>query len=207
MDSSVLFCRPALMAIVLLFGVGFSEPAVAQSDYGQQSALPPLPDLPAQSVQPIQPMQPVQHVFSVNGRFGLGGMVNLVNYGAGPTAEYWFTEHVGAMFALGVTGDFKTTALRGHYLFNSLVLMSSFVMRPYLGVGYAHVEANRTYRGIPFEAEEDGFEGYAGVMHNAKWLHSNLFFRGEVGLSAYDMDLPDDDMSNFAANLGVSLLF
>lgn len=196
MDSSVLFCRPALVATVLLFGVGLSEPAVGQSDYGQQSALPPLPDLPAEYVQPIQ------HIFSVKGRFGLGGMVNLVNYSAGPTAEYWFTEHIGAMCTLGVVGDFKTTALRGHYLFNSLVLMNSFALRPYLGIGYAHVEADRTY-----EAEEDGFEGYAGVMHNARWLHNNLFFRGELGLSAYDMDLPDDDMSNFGANLGVSLLF
>ncbi|MCI5137181.1 MAG: hypothetical protein D3922_01910 [Candidatus Electrothrix sp. AR1] len=186
MSSCKLFQSPGLVKIVLLLGLSFSGPAFAQSDYEQQ---------------------PVQHDFSVAGRFGLGGMVNSVNYGAGPTAEYWFTEHVGAMCSLGVTGDFKTTALRGHYMFNSLVVMSSFAMRPYLGIGYAHVEADRTHRGIYFEAEEDGFEGYAGIMHNAKWLYENIFFRGEIGLSAYDMALPDDDLSNVTANFGVSMLF
>ncbi|MCI5166673.1 MAG: hypothetical protein D3903_11400 [Candidatus Electrothrix sp. GM3_4] len=186
MNSGRLFNGPSLVTIILLLGVSSSGSAFAQSDYEQQ---------------------PVQHVFSVAGRFGLGGMVNSVNYGAGPTAEYWFTEHVGAMCTLGATGDFKTTSLRGHYMFNSLVVMSSFAMRPYLGIGYAHVEADRTHGGIYFEAEEDGFEGYAGIMHNARWLHENLFFRGEMGLSAYDMALPDDDLSNVTANFGVSLLF
>lgn len=186
MNSGKLVRHSGLAAIILLSGLSFSGPAFAQSDYEQQ---------------------PVQHVFSVAGRFGVGGMVNSVNYGAGPTAEYWFTEHIGAMCTLGVTGDFKTTALRGNYLFNSLVVMSSFVMRPYLGIGYAHVEADRTHRGIYFEAEEDGFEGYAGIMHNATWLYKDLFFRGEIGLSAYDMTLPDDDLSNVTANFGVSLLF
>ena len=156
MNSKVLFQRPAVMAIVFVLGVSFSGTAFAQVHYEPQTA------------------QSVHHVFSVDGRFGLGGIVNSVNYGAGPTAEYWFTEHVGVMCTLGVTGDFKTTALRGQYLFNSLVVMSSFAMRPYLGVGYAHVEADRTSGGIQFEAEEDGFEGYAGIMHNARWLHKNL---------------------------------
>ncbi len=192
MNSRVLFQRPAVMAIVLVLGLSFSGSAFAQANYEQQSA---------------QPAQSVHHVFSVDGRFGFGGVVNSMNYGAGPTAEYWFTEHVGVMCTIGVTGDFKTTALRGQYLFNSLVLMSSFAMRPYLGIGYAHVEADRTSGGVQFEAEEDGFEGYAGIMHNARWLHDNLFFRGEVGVSAYDMALPDDDLENLTANFGLSLLF
>ena len=176
----------ALMTVVFLSGLGCSGSAFGQADYEQQ---------------------PIQHVFSVAGRFGLGGMINSVNYGAGPTAEYWFTEHVGAMCTLGITGDFKTTALRGHYMFNSLVVMSAFAMRPYLGIGYAHIEADRTYGGIHFEMEEDGFEGYAGIMHNARWLHKNLFIRGEIGMTAYDMQLPDDDLSNVTANFGLFLLF
>ncbi|WP_339133957.1 MAG: outer membrane beta-barrel protein [Candidatus Electrothrix sp. GW3-4] len=186
MDSSRLFQSLTLLTVIFLLGLAFSGSAFAQADYEHQ---------------------PSQHVFSVAGRFGIGGMVNSVNYGAGPSAEYWFTEHVGAMCTLGVTGDFKATTLRGQYLFNSLVLMSSVAMRPYLGIGYAHVEADRNHRGINFEAEEDGFEGYAGIMHNATWLHENLFVRGEIGLSAYDMALPDDDLSNFTVNIGVSLLF
>ncbi|RWX46590.1 hypothetical protein VT99_12153, partial [Candidatus Electrothrix marina] len=127
MNSGILFQSPGLVAIIFLSGLSFSGTAFAQSDYEQQ---------------------PAQHIFSVAGRFGFGGIVNSVNYGAGPTAEYWFTEHVGAMCTLGVTGDFKTTVLRGHYMFNSLVVMSSFAMRPYLGIGYAHVEADRTHGGI-----------------------------------------------------------
>lgn len=186
MNSGVLFQRAVLVVIVLLSGMSIAESAFGQAD--------------------LEP-QPAQHVFTVAGRFGFGGMVNSVNYGAGPTAEYWFTEHVGAMCTLGVTGDFKTTALRGQYLFNSLVLMSSVAMRPYVGIGYAHVEADRTYGGLHFEAEEDGFDGYIGIMHNAKWLHENLFMRGEIGLSAYDLALPDDDLSNVTANFGLSLLF
>lgn len=180
------FRKSAAAVTVLLSGLSFSGPAFAQVDYEHH---------------------PVRHVFSVAKRFGIGGIVNSINYGAGPTAEYWFTEHVGAMCTLGVSGDFKTTALRGQYLFNSLVLMSSVVMRPYLGIGYAHVEADRTHKGIYFEAEEDGFEGYAGIMHNARWLHDNLFFRGEIGFAGYDMALPDDDLKNVTASFGISLLF
>ncbi|WPD24259.1 MAG: hypothetical protein SD837_06795 [Candidatus Electrothrix scaldis] len=186
MNTAKLFQRSGLLAAILLLSLSLAQPAFAQADVENR---------------------PVNHVFSVAQRFGIGGIVNTVNYGAGPTAEYWFTEHVGAMCTLGATGDFKTTALRGQYLFNSLVFMNAVAMRPYLGIGYAHVEADRTVGGLHFEAEEDGFEGYVGIMHNARWLYKNLFFRGEVGLSAYDMALPDDDLSNFTVNLGISMLF
>ena len=186
MSSEKLFQRSPVVVGILLLCLSLAPAAFAQADYGRQ---------------------PVHHVFSVAQRFGVGGMVNTVNYGAGPSAEYWFTEHIGVMCTLGATGDFKTTAFRGQYLFNSLVLMNSVAMRPYLGIGYAHVEADRTVGGLYFEAEEDGFEGYAGMMYNAGWLYEKLFFRGEIGLAAYDMALPDDDLSNLTVNLGVSLLF
>lgn len=160
--------------------------------------------------------------FSVDKRVGVGIFSNFLNFGIGPSGEFWATDNFGLMLSVGGGGNFLSFSGRGQFLFSSPMPMAQSSARPYLGVGYARVQGPDTHwHGITAEAAGQGIEVFAGCLHNAEWLHEQVFLRAEVGYSTveikakasaavYGQTLETEigaDYRAFTINLGISYFF
>lgn len=132
---------------------------------------------------------------SVARRFGAGIQANLLNLGIGPSAEYWATENVGLMAAVGALADYTTFLIRGNYLLNNTFDVAGYPARPYLGIGFAHVKGPEYDFGFGSKVEQDGSgaEIYAGLLHSASYITENLYFRGEFVLSTLTLETSASD--------------
>jgi len=123
---------------------------------------------------------------SVAKRFGVGIQANILNFGIGPSVEYWITENLGIMGSVGALSDYTSFTIRGNYLLNSTFNVAGSPTRPYLGVGFAHVRREEYIAGIKMEGKGSGVEIYAG---NLQSIMKNLYFRGEFIFSTLKLEL------------------
>jgi len=123
---------------------------------------------------------------SVARRFGAGIQANILNFGIGPSAEYWITENLGIMGSVGTLSDYTSFIIRANYLLNSTFDVAGSPSRPYFGVGFAHVRREEHRAGIKMEGKGSGVEIYAG---NLQSIMKNLYFRGEFIFSTLTLEL------------------
>lgn len=127
----------------------------------------------------------VKNDFELSKRFGVGFQVNVLNFGVGPSAEYWVTEKIGVMVSVGALADFKSFGVRGNYLLNRIMDIRGYPAQPYIGVGYTSVKADY---GMSITQEGSGLEVYGGLLHPATYLMKNLYLRGEFILSTLTIE-------------------
>ena len=148
----------------------------------------------------------------------VGILSNFLNFGLGPSVEYWATENLGVMASVGAGFDFFTLSARAHFLLNTPLEMAESPMRPYIGLGYANVQGpEENYGGVKAETDGNGIEVFAGVLHNALWLHPNIFLRGEFCYSTVELEATvsgyggsasvSTEYSAFTVNFGVAYYF
>lgn len=88
---------------------------------------------------------------------GIGGYVNTLNLSVGPTIIFYPFENLGLQGIYGI-GTFKTYGVRGFYRFNP---NSKF--KPYIGIGYLHVEKEKTIIGVNTKIKDDSLNIFGGV--------------------------------------------
>ncbi len=139
-----------------------------------------------------------QDLKKMEGWLGLGVSVNALNFGIGPTAEYWFTPQIAGSVTASLTG-FTGFAARGTWLFDKPYALSGITFYPYAAAGFAQYEKS-SYEG-------NGIEIGGGLMHmgllgrpNIGWgyelLYSTVEFKvedctgcGSVGYSSFGVGL------------------
>jgi len=166
--------------------------------------------------------------FSVANRFGVGILSNSLNFGLGPSVEYWATENLGIMGSVGALADFFSLSIRGNFLFKRPFYIAEQPLKPYVGVGYVKVQGPEVSYGIEkVEVDGSGVEIFGGLLHQATWLHDKIFFRSEFCYSTVELEatfggtsssyggvtitVPEEkisvDYSAFTINLGIAYLF
>lgn len=126
---------------------------------------------------------------AVANRFGAGIQMNVLNLGIGPCVEYWITENLGLAASVGAMFDFTSITIRGNYLLNKTFAIAGYPARPYIGAGFAMVKGEDyefDYGSV--EQEGSGLEIYGGLLHSASYITKNLYFRGELILSTFEVE-------------------
>ncbi|MBN2355571.1 hypothetical protein JXO59_05630 [candidate division KSB1 bacterium] len=138
----------------------------------------------------------------LGGRFGLGVSVSVMNLGIGPSAEFWLTNHIGILGTIGITGPFRSYAVRGNYLFFSPDRYADASISPYVSAGYAHIKL-----GDFEDVHQSGFEVCGGLMVG---FNRHLYVRGELGyanITFSDEYTEDSSWSQLTMGGGISYMF
>ncbi len=139
--------------------------------------------------------------FNVGGRFGIGAQLNLLNFGVGPSVEYWLTDNIGISASYGALSDFTSYGIRGNYLFDGNLDLFGLPARPYIGAGFSSV----TLEGVFSTSKGTGIEIYGGVLEQAS---ENIYLRSELIYSTVDFTSNDYiDYGAFSLGFGIVYYF
>lgn len=126
--------------------------------------------------------------FTMKGRAGAGLQVNFLNFGVGPSVEYWATENIGISGSAGVLADFTSYGIRGNYLFDKKLDIFGLPTRPYLGIGFASITGPKySFWGVTSETKGSGIEIYGGLLHSAPYIHKSVYLRAEFIFSTINV--------------------
>jgi hypothetical protein len=120
--------------------------------------------------------------FAMKGKYGLGFSLDALNFGLGPSGEYWFTDNIAAIAHISALGDFTTIGVKGNYLFDKELKFgqSPYPSKPYVGLGFSKVEGPEgNFGSTKVTTEGSGFQMFAGLFHPAPYIHQNVALRGE----------------------------
>jgi len=161
--------------------------------------------------------------FSLQSRFGVGMTTSVINFGIGPSVEFWPTENIGILGSFTSLFDYTSYGGRVDYLFSQPIYAGSSPNKVYIGVGYVIMQGPEQSGGAygytwKVEQEGSGIEAHAGILHQANYLTDKLFFRGEFIYYAFDLETKgssnfgyetsvDLDWNTFTIGLGVHYLF
>lgn len=122
-------------------------------------------------------------------RAGAGIQLNALNFGLGPTVEYWPTENIGVSGSVGIIGSFKSYGVRGNYLFDKKSEVWGLPARPYVGIGYASIEGPEySLYGTTAKTKGSGIELYGGILQPAPSIAENVYIRPELLLSTVTLE-------------------
>ena len=133
------------------------------------------------------------HDFSLRNRFGLGIMTSALNFGIGPSVEFWPTESIVVLGFITSLFDYTSYGGRVDYVFPRTIYLGESPSKAYVGGGYAFVKGPEQSGGgagytWKVEQEGSGIEAHAGVLHQADYLSDKLFFRGEFIYYAFELE-------------------
>lgn len=127
--------------------------------------------------------------FTMKGRAGAGLQVNFLNFGLGPSVEYWGTENIGISGSIGAVADFTSYGIRGNYLFDRKLDIFGLPTRPYLGIGYASITGPEySFWGVTSETKGSGIEIYAGLLRPARYIYENVYTSVEFTYSTINVE-------------------
>ncbi|MFH1068714.1 MAG: hypothetical protein V1794_03750 [Candidatus Glassbacteria bacterium] len=115
-----------------------------------------------------------QEKIEMKGRLGVGIQSNLLNFGLGPTVEFFTVENFSLAGSFGALSDFTSYGIRGNLFFNK-----TKEYRPFLGAGYSQIngpEATPVF-GSKLETKGSGLEIFGGLLQLAS---KNLGIRYEI---------------------------
>ena len=130
--------------------------------------------------------------FSVANRLSIGLLSNIMNFGVGPSVEYWATENLGIMGSIGAGWGLTSFTIRGSYLLNNTFFIAKVPIRTYLGIGYTKIKGQEASVPVVFEEIEvkTGGSGaliFVGLIQQATFLHKKVFLREEFSYSTFDV--------------------
>ncbi|MBI2382751.1 MAG: hypothetical protein HYV18_01580 [Gammaproteobacteria bacterium] len=139
----------------------------------------------------------------MTGRFGAGVSTNALNFGLGPTAEYWLSDEFGVSGSVGVVGDFTTYGVRVMKLFDGPFALFGVETRPYAALGYSSVK--ESIDGV--DADGNGLELVGGFQAlnafdnpNLAWglefAYSNVETEANLGESCYPIDFETEECTD-----------
>ena len=101
---------------------------------------------------------------SLKGRLGVGVQSNLLNFGLGPTVEFFPAGNFSLAGSFGALSDFTSYGVRGNYFFKK-----TEDYRPYLGAGYSQINGPEAtpVPGSKLETKGSGLEIYGGLLQLA----------------------------------------
>lgn len=152
--------------------------------------------------------------------FGVGIWSSFLNWGIGPSIEVYPIKYFGVMGTIGTLFDYTSFSGRGLILFPSLVNIAGYPNRPYIGAGFTYIKGSDIdFWGKSLQQQGSGIEVYGGILHSASYLLKNLYIRGEVIYSTFDLhtkyksetvssgDLDTLDHKKFSFAIGLAYLF
>lgn len=129
--------------------------------------------------------------FNLGGRFGVGIQLNALNFGIGPSVEYWPTNNIGISASFGSLSDYTSYGIRGSYLFDNKFDLFGTPTRPYLGAGFSSVTGPKySFETVTSESKGSGIEIYGGILQQASFLQQaskNIYVRTEFIYSTFDV--------------------
>ncbi len=145
--------------------------------------------------------------FNLGGRFGVGIQLNALNFGIGPSVEYWPTNNIGISASFGSLSDYTSYGIRGNYLFDNKFDLLGTSTRPYLGAGFSSVTGPKhDYGTITETTKGSGIEMYGGILQQA-YGYENIYLRTEFIYSTFDVTTTYDSSEYKAGYGGFSLGF
>jgi len=143
--------------------------------------------------------------FNLGGRFGVGIQLNALNFGIGPSVEYWPTNNIGISASFGSLSDYTSYGIRGSYLFDNKFDLFGTPTRPYLGAGFSSVTGPKySFETVTSETKGSGIEMYGGILQQAS---ENIYLRTEFIYSTFDVTTTINDWEYDAGYGGFSLGF
>lgn len=124
--------------------------------------------------------------FQMKGKVAGGIEMSPVNFGVGPTVEYWLTDQIVGYLHAGF-GTFNSYGARADYLFK--VPQQLFQVAPYLGIGYSHVKGpDATLFDAKAKTEGSGVDVHLGALIPVKQISPNVALRAEMTYSSVSLD-------------------
>lgn len=139
---------------------------------------------------------------SYRNRFGVGLWASIMNFGLGPSVEWYPLDRFGIMGTMGALFDYMSFSARGIFLLPSFFEMDDYAIYPYGGGGFTYIK-NSDFS----ELDASGFEACAGALFPLDIIVDGLSFRGEFVYSHINEDDLSLDWNMFSVATGVTYFF
>lgn len=157
---------------------------------------------------------------SLPGHLGAGVWLSLMNFGIGPSVEFYPVNHVGIMGTVGALFDYTSVSARLLYMLSSVFdVGGELALHPYVGAGFTYVMGPEIQMfGTTVEQHGTGFEAYGGALMSLDVLLKNFYVRGEFIYSNINMKTTVDgedfnytgdtlDWGSFGVGFGATYFF
>jgi outer membrane protein W len=143
---------------------------------------------------------------------GVGIQSNLLNFGLGPTVEYFPVGNFSLAGSIGALSDFTSYGIRGNYFFKK-----TENYRPYLGAGYSHINGPEAtpVPGSKLETKGSGLEIYGGLLQlvsknlgiRYEIIYSTITLKISESGSSYSSESVPVDYGSFSIGLAITYFF